>query len=213
MQDRVRMVGMRRWFVHTRVDPTWASPGHPSPLSALPRPDLPGSPASGTARVPVPAGKRRAIRRVRRRPRCRVSASASAYLLSLRDATDEPSRQIAYATVSLLQSTCQALLDRPIPPLPRLTRVGQGPFPSGGGRAGWGEGQCWRTEVAQWPPPVSSPSGRGRGEGQAERLWCLECHSLRSDWASCQRRGEVVVTAPHHVGECHRCSTLAPNRR
>jgi hypothetical protein len=51
------------------------------------------------------------------------------------------------------------------------------------------------------PPPVSSPSGRGRGEGQAERLWCLECHSLRSDWASCQRRGEVVVTAPPRAPE------------
>jgi hypothetical protein len=89
MEDRVRMVGVRRWFVHTRVDPTWANPGHPSPLSVPLRPYLPGSPVSGTARVPAPLWKRRAIRRVRKRPRYRVYAAASITLLPLLGAADE----------------------------------------------------------------------------------------------------------------------------
>ena len=89
MEDKVRMVGVRRWFVHTRVDPTWANPGHPSPLSVPLRPYLPGSPASGTARVPAPLWKRHAIRRVRKRPRYRVYAAASITLLPLLGAADE----------------------------------------------------------------------------------------------------------------------------
>jgi hypothetical protein len=89
MEDKVRMVGVRRWFVHTRVDPTWANPGHPSPLSVPLRPYLPGSPVSGTARVPAPLWKRRAIRRVRKRLRYRVYAAASITLLPLLDAADE----------------------------------------------------------------------------------------------------------------------------
>jgi len=89
MEDRVRIVGVRRWFVHTRVDPTWANPGHPSPLSVPLRPYLPGSPVSGTARVPAPLWKRRAIRRVRKRPRYRVYAAASITLLPLLGAADE----------------------------------------------------------------------------------------------------------------------------
>jgi hypothetical protein len=82
MEDKVRMVGVRRWFVHTRVDPTWASPKPPSPLSIPPRPYLPDFPASGTTRVPAPLWKRCAIRRVRKCSRCGISAIASTCLLS-----------------------------------------------------------------------------------------------------------------------------------
>lgn len=82
MDDKVRMVGVGRSIIPARVDPTWASPGHPSPLSVPSRPCLPGSPASGTARVPAPPWKRRAVRRVRTRPRHGSSASASTSLLS-----------------------------------------------------------------------------------------------------------------------------------
>jgi hypothetical protein len=81
MEDKVRMVGVRRWFVHARVDPTWVNPNPPSPLSIPPRPYLPGFPASGTARVPAPLWKRCAIRRVTKCPRCRLSALASTDLL------------------------------------------------------------------------------------------------------------------------------------
>jgi hypothetical protein len=94
MEDRIRMVGVRRCFVHTRVGPTWVSPGPPSPLSIPPRPYLPDSPASGTARVPAPPWKRRGIRRVRKRPRCRVCASASISLLSILATIDDPSNKI-----------------------------------------------------------------------------------------------------------------------
>jgi hypothetical protein len=89
MEDKVRMVGVRRWFVHTRVDPTWANPGHPSPLSVPLRPYLHGFPVSGTARVPAPLWKRCAIRRVRKRPRYRVYAAASTTLLPLFGTADE----------------------------------------------------------------------------------------------------------------------------
>jgi hypothetical protein len=89
MEDKVRMVGVRRWFVHTRIDPTWANPGHPSPLSVPLRPYLPGSPVSGTTRVPAPLWKRRAIRRVRKHRRYRVYAVASIILLPLLGAADE----------------------------------------------------------------------------------------------------------------------------
>jgi hypothetical protein len=90
MEDKVRMVGVRRGSVHTRVDPAWASPGHPLPLSVPPRPDLPGSPASGTPRVPAPRWKRRVVRRVRKRPRYSIRVSASACLLSMRRVADDP---------------------------------------------------------------------------------------------------------------------------
>jgi hypothetical protein len=82
MEDRVRKVGVRRWVVHARVDPTWANSGHPSPLPVPLRSRLSGSSMSGTARVPAPQRKSRAIRRARESPRCRISASASANLLS-----------------------------------------------------------------------------------------------------------------------------------
>ena len=29
MEGKVRMVGVNRWAVHARVDPTWANPGTP----------------------------------------------------------------------------------------------------------------------------------------------------------------------------------------
>ncbi len=90
MEDKVRMVGVRRDFVYTRVDPTWASPQHPLPLSVPLRPDRPGSPPSGTARVPASLWKRRAVRRVRKRSRNRVVVSASACLLSMRRVADDP---------------------------------------------------------------------------------------------------------------------------
>jgi hypothetical protein len=82
VEDRVRKVGVRRRIVHARVDPAWANSGHPSPLPVPLRARLSGSSMSGTARVPAPQRKSRAIRRVRESPRCRVSASASANLLS-----------------------------------------------------------------------------------------------------------------------------------
>ena len=82
MEDRVRKVDVRRRVVHARVAPTWANSGHPSPLPVPLRSRLSGSSMSGTARVPAPQRKSRAIRRVRESPRCRVSASASANLLS-----------------------------------------------------------------------------------------------------------------------------------
>jgi hypothetical protein len=78
VEDRVRKVDVEQRIVHARIDPTWADPGHPSPLSVPWRPCPPGSPASGTARVPAPQRKPGAIRRERKRPRCGVSASASA---------------------------------------------------------------------------------------------------------------------------------------
>jgi hypothetical protein len=82
VEDRVRKVDVRRWIVHARVDPTWANSGHPSPLPVPLRSRLSGSSMSGTARVPAPQRKSGAIRRVRESPRCRISASASANLLS-----------------------------------------------------------------------------------------------------------------------------------
>src|SRR5919109_537763 len=88
MEDKVRIVGVRRRFVRASVDPTWASPGHPSPLSVPLRPDLPSSPASGTARVPAPLRKLHAIRRARKCPRYGVYASASISLLCQFGATD-----------------------------------------------------------------------------------------------------------------------------
>jgi hypothetical protein len=82
MEDKVRMVGVRRWFVHARVDPTWVNPNPPSPLSIPPRPYLPGSPASGTTRVPAPPWKPYPIRRVRKWRRCKRAAFALTCLLS-----------------------------------------------------------------------------------------------------------------------------------
>ena len=82
VEDWVRKVGVRRRIVHARVDPAWANSGHPSPLPVPLRARLSGSSMSGTARVPAPQRKSRAIRRVRESPRCRVSASASANRLS-----------------------------------------------------------------------------------------------------------------------------------
>ena len=104
MEDKVGMVGVRRCFIHTRVDPTWASPGHPLPLSVPPRPHLPGSPASGTARVPAPLWKRRVVRRVRKRPRYRVRVSASACLLSIFPMRNNSSGKIC-ADYSILTAT------------------------------------------------------------------------------------------------------------
>jgi hypothetical protein len=83
MEDKVRMVGVQRGFVHTRVDPTWASPVPTLPLSVPPPPYLHGSPASGTARVPAPLWKRRVVRRVRKYPRDQAIVSASPCLLSI----------------------------------------------------------------------------------------------------------------------------------
>jgi hypothetical protein len=109
MEDKVRMVGVRRWLIHTRVDPTWASPKPPSPLSIPPRPYLPGSPASGTTRVPAPLWKRCAIRRVRKCPRCRVSALASTCLLSNPAIGGMPhTAKFLEATLYLSASACQA---------------------------------------------------------------------------------------------------------
>jgi hypothetical protein len=34
VEDKVRMVHMRRIPAHARVDPPWVNPEHPSPLSA-----------------------------------------------------------------------------------------------------------------------------------------------------------------------------------
>src|SRR5919108_1075438 len=104
MEDKVRMVGVRRYVVHTRVAPAWANPGHPLPLSVPPRPYLPGSPASGTARVPAPLWKRRVVRRVRKRPRYSVRVSASACLLSSFLMGNNPSSDIC-ADDSILTAT------------------------------------------------------------------------------------------------------------
>lgn len=115
MEDKVRMVGVRRWFAHTRVDPTWANPGHPSPLSVPLRPYLPGFPVSGTARVPAPLWKRRAIRRVKKRPRYRVYAAASTTLLPLFGTADETFAKFAgplytypHAPVKCRASNCSS---------------------------------------------------------------------------------------------------------
>jgi hypothetical protein len=117
MEDKVRMVGVRRCFVDTRVDPTWAVPRHPSPLSLPLRPSLPGSPASGTARVPAPRRKRRAIRRAKKRPRYSVCAAASVTLLPLLGAADETFANFAgllytYSRVAVKRRTaeCGAVL-------------------------------------------------------------------------------------------------------
>jgi hypothetical protein len=83
VEDRIRKVDVRLQIVHARVDPTWANPGHPSPLSVPLGPCLSGSPVSGTTRVPAPQRKPHAIRGVRESARCRISASASANLLSM----------------------------------------------------------------------------------------------------------------------------------
>jgi hypothetical protein len=81
MKDKVRMVGVSRGLVHVRIDPTWADPRHPLPLSVPLRPYLPSFPLSGTARVPAPLWKPRAIRRVTHRPWYRVYTAASKVLL------------------------------------------------------------------------------------------------------------------------------------
>jgi hypothetical protein len=91
MEDKVRMVGVRRCAVHARVDPAWANPGHPSPLSVPLRPPLPGSPVSGTARVPAPLRKRRAVRRVTKCPWDNGHAAASVTLLPALCVVDEAS--------------------------------------------------------------------------------------------------------------------------
>ena len=129
MEDKVRMVGVRRWLVHTRVDPTWANPRHPPPLSVPPRPSLPGFPASGTARVPAPLRKRRAIRRVRKRPRCRVYAPASTTLLPMLDVIDETFTTFACLLYTYPQAAvkrCPACafspFEQPHMPLTRATR-------------------------------------------------------------------------------------------
>jgi hypothetical protein len=141
MEDKVRMVGVRRWFVHTRVDPTWANPGHPSPLSVPLRPYLPGSPVSGTARVPAPLWKRRAIRRVRKRTWYRVCAAASTTLLPLFGMADETFTKFAGLLYTYPHTPVKPgapdpairseVLDISLAPLTIL------PFPSG---EGWGEG-------------------------------------------------------------------------
>ena len=104
MEDKVRMVGVRRYFVYTRVDPAWASPEHPLPLSVPLRPSLPGSPPSGTACVPASLWKRRVVRRVRKRPRYRVRVSASACLLSIFPMRNNSSGKIC-ADYSILTTT------------------------------------------------------------------------------------------------------------
>jgi hypothetical protein len=134
MEDKVRMVGVRRCFVHTRADPTWASPGHPLPLSVPPRPSLPGSPTSGTARVPAPLWKRRVVRRVRKRPRCQVVASASIVLLSIHPMRGNPFSKIC-ATYSILtaiqlSSTGPLISSHPFPVLARHRRCSLRATPS-----------------------------------------------------------------------------------
>jgi hypothetical protein len=89
MEDKVRMVSVRRSFVHTRIGPTWANPEHPSPLSVPPRPYLPGSRSSGTPRVPAPLWKRRALRQVMKCPQNNVYTAASTLLLPMLGAAIE----------------------------------------------------------------------------------------------------------------------------
>jgi hypothetical protein len=162
VEDRVRKVGVRRRIVHARVDPAWANSGHPSPLPVPLRGRLSGSSMSGTARVPAPQRKSRAIRRVRESPRCRVSASASANLLSmLAQQTGHPPefssslytyllppvkpQGVSFLTVPTLPHVREAFVaPSPVhPTLPLLRREGEAVGPPA-------QGRC-RTILA--PPP------------------------------------------------------------
>ncbi len=111
MEDKVRMVGVRRYFVYTRGDPAWASPEPPLPLSVPLRPSLPGSLPSGTARVPASLWKRRVVRRVRKHPRYRVRVSASACLLSIFLMSNNSSSKIS-ADHSILTATRLSSIER-----------------------------------------------------------------------------------------------------
>jgi hypothetical protein len=104
MEDKVRMVSVRRSFVHTRISPTWANPEHPSPLSAPPRPYLPGSRSSGTTRVPAPLWKRCALRHVVKCPQNNVYTAASALLLPMRGTANEAFGKIAELLYTYQQS-------------------------------------------------------------------------------------------------------------
>jgi hypothetical protein len=95
MEDKVRMIGVRRYFVHTRVDPAWANLGHPSPLSVPLRPSLPGFPVPGTARVPAPLWKRRAVRLLKRCARDDGNTTPSTTLLPVRGMVDRPCAKFA----------------------------------------------------------------------------------------------------------------------
>jgi hypothetical protein len=81
VEDRVRMVGVKRMTAHARVDPPWANPEHPSPLSAPCRVSLPSLSASGTPRVPAPSGRSSALRVESQDARLNRYATASFHLL------------------------------------------------------------------------------------------------------------------------------------
>jgi hypothetical protein len=197
LEDKVRMVGVRRWFVHARVDPTWASPGPPSPLSVPSRPSLPGSPASGTARVPAPRWKRRAIRRVRKRPRYGSSASASTSLLSMLGVTDGTATKfdgLLYTNLDppvkrraaggCASEFCPVLSERAFRPLSHWGRAGVREFLRRAGRLHlraicrpypWNEApEAWRGLCSRLASliPRSIMGPRQSGRWVRRRRWC-----------------------------------------
>jgi hypothetical protein len=88
MEDKVKMVHVRRMTAHVRVNPHGLNPEHPLPLSTPGRAFLPRLSASGTSRVPAPSGRSLALRRTRQNtPWYRCLSALFSLLLDLDDRT------------------------------------------------------------------------------------------------------------------------------